>query len=275
MSEAVTMIFYFLVVIYFTSLPIPVSTLTTSPPFIPGVYIVPAEPEPGTPREIYAVMSDKLQGRIIPGYEGVDVRSLVDCLRLCGEDLGCMSVFYQSVSKTCYQHNIVFISWNDTVPSEGTSYYSVGDANCPLEQGYVHKRSLKFCYLIVKDSANTTNAARTCREASGLFGYTFDVDIYNHLVEAFEGSFILRKRKFWTGLEYSDVTDEFVFNSLNAPDFGRWVANEGTANEGTTLQPSGTAGQCVETERDNEWNWAVTECWRPRAYICDYQGQGR
>ena len=236
--------------------------------------IIPGVISPETSREITAVKLDKLQNRIIPGYEGVHVRSIIDCLILCGEDQECMSFFYQSLSKTCYLHTIVFISWNDTDNSESTSYYIVGDdKDCPLSKGYFHKRSLKFCYQIIYEQMNITNAVRTCREINGMFGFSFDLEVHNHLIAASEGSFILRKRKFWTGMEYDEVKGEFVFQYGIAPDFGRWVGNVGTANEGTTLQPDGGAGKCVDTAGESGWNWDVTECFRKRAFVCDYLGE--
>ena len=212
-----------------------------------------------------------MQGRIIPGYTGVEVRSLVDCLILCGVDYGCMSIFYQSQSRTCYKHSIVFISYRDTESSDDTSYYVVGTNDCPVEQGYFHKRNFGLCYRIVKDSANASSAARTCDGLNGTFGITLDEEMYNHLMEEFEGSFILRQRKFWVGLGYSDLKGEFVFSSQDAPAFGRWLANNGTTNEGTTVQPDGVAGQCVVTDRETNWNWDVIDCNKKRAYVCGYQ----
>ena len=263
------MLFNLLVVLCFTQSPLSVAASTIATTItIP----IARSTEHDTSRDIYAVMTHTLQGRNIPGYDGMVVRSLVDCILLCGDNVECMSFFYQSQSKTCYPHTIVYYSYNDTVRSEFTSYYTVGDADCPLSKGYVHKRNLNFCYLIVSDAANATNAARTCSETNGVIGSDINLDVYTHLIEVFDGSFILRKRNFWTGLEYNEDNGIFVFNSLNAPEFGRWAANEGTELEESTVQPDGEVGQCVDADRNNGRHWNVMGCNKKRAFFCVYQG---
>ena len=217
------------------------------------------------PGGITAVRQDELQDRIIPGYTGVHVRSLVDCIALCGENLDCMSFFYQSVSSTCYLHDIVYVSRNDTEASENTLYYIVGvEKDCPLYTGYIHKRSFKFCWLIVTEAKSTSDATRTCIEKQGRFGFSYSPQLAGYIVQQLMGSSNLRQRKYWNGLKYDENTAEFLFHDGTPPEF--------TTTYGNTLPAAGEAGLCMDSDYNNALYSEVIPCSELRAFSCDYVG---
>ena len=213
-----------------------------------------------TKQDIFAIKYDKFEGRVIPdaGLYYENVSSKITCLSYCATDRECMSFFYIKATQSCRLHTIVYISQNDTVKSDSASYYIVGDKNkCPIDEGFFHKRSLNACYYVVTDRANLTAAVRTCSEKDAQFGYPFSSDLYDHFNDVLTGSFLFRKREFWTGIVLEDGHTDYKFYSDNSiPNFSRWKESE----------PSGHL--CVVTSLEDNWQWESTGCDRSKAYVC-------
>ncbi|MEW8546522.1 MAG: lectin-like protein [Candidatus Thiodiazotropha sp.] len=215
---------------------------------------------PATKIDMFAEKSDKLEGRIIPeaGLTHENVSSKITCLSYCARDPECMSFFYIKATQTCILHTIVYVSMDDTVRSDGSSYYIVGNKNkCPIHKGFFHKRNLNACYYVVTDRANLTEAVSNCSEMDAEFGYPYSSALYDHFNDVLTGSFLYRKREFWTGIVRQEGLSTYAFYSdYSIPNFSRWSAAE----------PSGH--KCVVTSLEDNWQWESTECNRRKAYIC-------
>ena len=232
------------------------STPAITGPWILGTALATAH----TKQDLFAIKYDKFEGRVIPdaGLYYENVSSKITCLSYCATDSECMSFFYIKATQSCILHTIVYISQNDTVKSDSASYYIVGDKNkCPIDEGFFHKRSLNACYYVVTDRANLTAAVRTCREKDAQFGYPFSSDLYDHFNDVLTGSFLFRKREFWTGIVLEDGHTDYKFYSDNSiPNFSRWKKSE----------PAGHL--CVVTSLEDNWQWESTGCDRSKAYVC-------
>ena len=174
-----------------------------------------------------------------------------------------MYVFlYLHIDKTCILHSIVYVSVRDTEPSDETSYYIVGNyKTCPLEQGFFHQRTLDICYQVFFDVANMTEASRNCSETGATFGFSINEEQYEHLTSLLNGSFIYRKRTFFTGIVLHD--NQYVFDyDKTVPEFVRWTDGE-QFNE-----------ECVGTSSDLGWAWETIPCRQSKAFVCWYPMTG-
>ncbi|OWF50763.1 hypothetical protein KP79_PYT18178 [Mizuhopecten yessoensis] len=97
----------------------------------------------------------------------VNIRLVMICVEICLRNISCMSVFYNTVTKTCRLHENVFYNTDSFVSEAGWHYYrAVGDPKCDVYNGFVHQRDAGFCYraesdLLTKTLADSACAAKT------------------------------------------------------------------------------------------------------------------
>ena len=254
--------------VFVTVFPFAMATTTLGPgstaPVIMASVTTASTGGPGPSTRITAIRQDDFQDRIIPGSTGEHVRSLVDCIALCGEDLDCMSFFYQTVSGTCYLHNIVYVSHADTEASENTLYYIVGVvADCPLYEGYIHNRRLDFCWLLITEAKNTTEASRACVERNGIFGFSYGLELASLIMQQLMGSSELRI-KYWNGVKYDTTDSIFLFHDGVTPELPFIPGNALPADDGS--------GICMDTDYGNALYLEAIACSEARAFACEYVG---
>ncbi|XP_060067934.1 uncharacterized protein LOC132548129 [Ylistrum balloti] len=75
------------------------------------------------------------------------VFSVLSCLRQCYRFTGCMSFFYNEITKVCSLQSIVYLFEEQASTETGSRYFiPIQSGNCPVGGGFMHNRALEICY---------------------------------------------------------------------------------------------------------------------------------
>ncbi|XP_033728772.1 C-type Lectin CRL-like isoform X2 [Pecten maximus] len=181
----------------------------------------------------------------------LQTNSVVECAIECANNVSCESLSYHSTKGLCLLHSFLF---NVTTTEDDWKSYQYCRGNCPTECGYVHNETLDWCYRLVVEKRNASQAAEFCRLDGARQIKINSLDRQLHIMDLL---FSQGVRSVWIGGQSAEEDNNFVYEDGSPLSYFHWKSN------------SPKNRRYIKIRSDDNYEWENKYGASIRAFMCE------